>query len=157
MKKLLGILVLGLMLNGCGGAHIENNPVRMLQTYKNAPVNVYKAFFEMFEQGKYTHRNFWRGSYKSSEEALRWGHEMEYCSNGCKVIYIGNEKISYKRQRLIAEQYLPSYIFEKYFSKPEKVVKKKKKQKKKKESSTEDKKEEKKSTLKEEDEKDDWF
>ena len=94
MKKFLGILVLSLVLSGCGGEGMKNidSQVQLWNNYKNHTVT-YKAYFEIFEwQGKYSFENFWRGSYDSLDAALAWSHQSEWCKKGCKVLYIGNEK-----------------------------------------------------------------
>jgi len=56
---------------------------------------------------------------------------MAQCKKGCKVEYIGDEKITEERQKEIATKYLPPGIVEQIFSKPVKKVAKKTTKKKK--------------------------
>ena len=128
MKKLLGILVLGLLLSSNAYADSDYNVqagttrVKDFEKYKKALFK-YKVWFET-ASGSYIAR--WNGH--SLEEAIRVGYKNYACSAGCIVTHIGNEKISIARQKEIAAKYLSAEIIKKLFeTEEEKRIAKEKK------------------------------
>ena len=163
MKKLLGILVLGLsvaLLNSCSNtAHIPgygnisiahgckwNDEPCNWRVFKNLDYRYYKIWGEVLG-GQYIGQSTWAATGDGLNRALGMFHAHPLCKTGCIVSYIGNNKITKTKQTEIAEEYLPPGMFKKYFDKP---VKKGEKQKKEKE---EEKKKEEDQLVKEENEK----
>ena len=122
-------MVLGLLLSGCGGPEYVNNEVTLWQRYKeNAPFKAYGVVHN-WEKRNYTHGNFYVANYDSLDAMLLEFHKTEWCTKGCKVEYIGDEKITEKKQKEIALKYLPPGLVEQMFSEPLTVVEKPKKEK----------------------------
>ena len=121
MKKLLGILVLGLLWCNTAFADQEvRNASQMWKNYKNlnAP---YKIFLDIIDwkAQRFNHGNTVGYSNVSLRQALDTVHYHDVCKRGCIVTHIGMEKISLERQKRIAKEYLPPSIYDKYFSKIE--------------------------------------
>jgi len=124
MKKILGILVLGLLLSGCATTYV-NNEVTLWQMYKDLqqPYKAYGVVYNWKQRG-YSYGRFYMGDYDSLNSLFSRMHKSEWCTKGCKIEYIGNEKVSEERQKEIASNHLPPGLVSKIFSKPAKVVKK---------------------------------
>ena len=137
MKKLLGILVLGLLLSGCAsGTHYEtiggkqiqigtsSTEVEMWQKYK-ALNSTYKVYGRIYKwEGIFSFGTKYSNSNYSFEEALQVFFETDSCNKGCWITHVGLEKISEKEQKEYAEKYLPPGIVEQIFGSTKKVEKK---------------------------------
>ena len=131
MKKLLRILVLGLLLSGCATQYISDE-VSLWQMYKDAqhPYKAYGVVYNWKQRG-YSYGKFFMGDYDSLNSLFSRMHKSEWCTKGCKIEYIGNEKVSEERQKEIASNHLPPGLVSEMFSKPVKKVAKKTTEKKK--------------------------
>ena len=132
MKKLLGILVLGLLLSGNAyAADYSTSPSSMDMWQKYKKLNKKnKVWFDIMEwKGRYKFGHLVRWNEGDLEAAIKHGYDSQYCSRGCIVTYIDDIEISKERQREIAERYMPPSMVKKYFDKPKKVAEKPKKKK----------------------------
>jgi len=129
MKKLLGILVLGLLLSGCTTVRDE---VTLWQMYKDdkAKYKAYASVYKWKEQGYLNYGKFYFRNYDSLDSLFSIMHKSKWCTKGCKIEYIGDEKVSKERQKEIAKKHLPPGLVKEMFSEPTKIVKKKKPKKK---------------------------
>ena len=135
MKKLLGILVLGLLLSACestvyipGHGKIDtshncrhNDHVCNWNYYKT--VTTAKVWGEI-SLGSYQGNPMW-ASAATEENALNILHAHSSCKAGCKVTHIRNKEISIERQLEIGKKYLPPSIYNKIFPQAKKTAKKK--------------------------------
>ena len=121
MKKLLGILVLFLTF-GCADYTVHQTEVTMWQSYTRL-TEPYKAYAKILEwQGRYLFGTMYKADYVSIDDAIAWIYQSKFCSKGCIITHIGNNKINLERQKEIAKKWLPENIVKKYFEKPKKVV-----------------------------------
>jgi len=125
MRKLLGIVVLGLLLSGCGGSTYVSNEVTLWQQYKESK-SPFKAYgvVHNWKKRNFNFGRFFVGRTVSMDAMLLDFHKTEWCTKGCRVEYIGDEKITEKKQKEIALKYLPPGLVEEMFSEPLTVVKK---------------------------------
>ena len=129
MKKLLGILVLGLLLSGNAFGSTKwlpdktvGNASKMWNAYKSLD-KTYKVFVYIMEwrAHKFAHGyTITWGENTSLKETLDRAHFHKVCRRGCIITHINDEEISLERQMQIAEEYLPPNIYNKYLSKIEK-------------------------------------
>ena len=111
MKKLLGIVVLGLMVQCAGGGGLPNtNEFHEWNQYK-----LIETKYKVFGKNAWSTRH-WSGSSNSSlDEALDDFHSgWGFCDfGGCIITFINEEEITKKRQKEIAKKYLPPDMFNK--------------------------------------------
>ena len=133
MKRLLAYLFivmgLGLMVNNYVFADKRTN---CDWDDENCNWRVYKSLgpehskvWGRILSGKYE-GDFWFSAEKekSLEKVLEFFYNTPECKHGCKVTYIGNEKISTSKQLEIAKIYMSPSLVEKYLPKPKTVAKK---------------------------------
>ena len=100
MKKLLGILVLGLLLHGCATTTYQSE-VTMWQRYLSLQ-EPYKAYAKILDwKGRYIFDKLFKADFNSVDNAIAWIYQSEWCAKGCIITHIGNNKISLERQREI--------------------------------------------------------
>ena len=135
MRKLLGIIVLGLLWSGNTFGSTEwlpdktvGNSSKMWNAYKSLD-KPYKVFLYILEwrAHKFNHGyTITWGEDSSLKETLDRAHFHKVCRRGCIVTHINDEEISLERQVQIAKEYLLPNIYNQYLSKLEKSKPKKK-------------------------------
>ena len=77
-----------------------------------------------WKEQSYKYDKFYLSDYNSLNDLFSKIHKSGWCTQGCKIEYIGDEKVSEERQKEIAKRHLPPGLVEEMFSKSVKVVKK---------------------------------
>ncbi len=132
MKKILGIVVLGLLLQGCGGGVAKyNNEQTMWNEYQNiVSQNNYAVWGELYN---YKSRGYSFGKVYAAGETLALAiqnmNTIDACNEGCKVLYIKLDPLNENKQKELLAKYSPPGFVDKFFPKVKKIVKKPKKQK----------------------------
>jgi len=127
MKKLLGILVLGLLLSGCGGAQSYNSETKMWNDYlnhlKNYKVGIWGEIYNWKARGFPFGRVYAFGD--TVELAMnRMITGIDSCDQGCLVLKINTTTIDEKRQKELLAEFSPPGYVDKFFPKTKKVTKK---------------------------------
>jgi len=125
MKKLLGIVVLGLLWCNVGfanshGIREDPNEAEMWKKYQNTKPR-YKVwmFVPDWKEQHFKYGSFYRARDDSLEKTIKWAYEGKMCKKGCLVLFIGDEKISKNKQLEIAKKYMPPSLVSKLFPESE--------------------------------------
>jgi hypothetical protein len=130
MNKVIAVFLL-FFLNSCAPSHqldgrrvdvvgpTIDKPNEVYQYYMNKNPYKYKVFGEIVN-GPWGGRGYynWGGAQTSLEDAIQVFHRSSsaFCTQGCILTHIGNEKISLEKQIEIAKRFYPDATVTKLFS-----------------------------------------
>ena len=132
MKKLLGIVVLGLMISGCAsGPIVTKTETEAWKIYVSQPTpnKVWGTIYNWKQRGyRYGKVSSWNSN--NLEAAIINFFNSPACSQGCIITHIDLDEISEEEQKKLVGKYSPPGFVAKLFPKTKKTVKKVPKKKK---------------------------